>query len=44
VRLEGLRKFKNHLIGYRTHDLSVCSTVPEAAGLALKLSIITITK
>jgi hypothetical protein len=28
VRLEGLGKFKkNHLIGYRTHDLLVCSIV-----------------
>jgi hypothetical protein len=28
VRPEGLGKFKNHLIGYRTHDLPVCSIVP----------------
>jgi hypothetical protein len=28
VRPEGLGKFKNHLIGYRTRDLPVCSIVP----------------
>jgi hypothetical protein len=27
VRLEGLGKFTNHLIGYRTHDLEACSIV-----------------
>jgi hypothetical protein len=29
VRLEGLGKFKNHLVGYRTRDLPVCSIVPQ---------------
>jgi hypothetical protein len=28
VRPEGLGKFKNHLIEYRTRDLPVCSVVP----------------
>jgi hypothetical protein len=28
VRPEGLGKFKNHLIGYRTRDFPVCSILP----------------
>jgi hypothetical protein len=30
MRPEGLGKLTNHLIGYRTRDLPVCSIVPSA--------------
>jgi hypothetical protein len=29
MRPEGLGKFKNHLIGYRTRDLPICSIVAQ---------------